>query len=105
MTSRSPARSSNWRRLTEPRRSRTPSLGDLADASGAYEHAPAADRHDEPVDARGPSAEIEDHVDDPPDVGTVGTHQREPGHSRHIDDPLRHKLRLESPGGRCYSRR
>ena len=95
-TSRSPARSSNWRRLTEPRRSRTPSLGDLADAAGAHEHAPAPDRDDEPVDARRPSAEVEDHIDHAPDVGAVGAHQREPGQSRHIDDSLRHTLRLES---------
>ena len=50
---------------------------DLADAPDPDEHAPALHRDDEPVDPRGLGAEIDDGVDDPSDLGAVGTEERQ----------------------------
>ena len=80
-------------------------VGDLAGPPRADEHAAASDRHDEAVDTRRTSTQVEDDIDHAADVGAVGSHQREPREASDINDPIRHTQRVDSAAPTCDNRK
>ena len=63
---------------------------DLADSADADEHAAPLDRDHDSVHAGRLGAEVDDPVDDPSNIRSIGAEQRQPRQPGDVDDPTLH---------------
>ena len=91
-SSRSPSRSSNWRMLTEPRRSRAPSLPISPIRPMPTNTRRRCTATTNPLTRGGLEPRSTTAVDDATDLGAVGAQQRQSGQPRHVDDSTFHTL-------------